>query len=52
MKKMFKNSLLVAGAIALSLTACQNLTEKPDFVSPDTFFASDSDLKAAALIAH
>lgn len=47
MKKMFKKSLLVAGAIALSLAACQNLTEKPDFASPDTFFANDSDLKAA-----
>ena len=44
---MFKKSLLIAGAVVFSVTACQNLTEKPDFASPDTFFANDSDLEAA-----
>jgi starch-binding outer membrane protein, SusD/RagB family len=46
MKKMFKNSLLVAGVIGLSFTACKNLTEKPDFASPTTFYNNDSELAA------
>lgn len=46
MKKMFKSSLLIAGALMLSLTECKNLTESPDYSSPESFFANDSDLKA------
>jgi starch-binding outer membrane protein, SusD/RagB family len=46
MKRTFVLSLLTGGLL-LGNMACQNLTEKPDFISPTTFYRNTSDMRAA-----
>ena len=41
-----KQILLIAGVL-LGNMACQNLTEKPDFISPTTFYRNTSDMRSA-----
>lgn len=45
--KQFIWVLGTAAVLAAGTWACKDLTENPDFASPDTFYKTDSDLQAA-----
>lgn len=40
-------ALLGAAGLTLSVVGCQDLTERPDFASPESFFKNGADMEAA-----